>query len=122
MFHLLVNVWSTFSDCCHIYVGHHDVIPLAVSDVHPPRKPIYLFVLSLGVLPSTFVALHLPEIHDEIYRQITICNDDYRFVVYPHSSLPEFAVKYVVMILIHSERFPLETACFTLDVYVLLEF
>jgi len=43
-----------------------------VSDVHPPRE----LMLSLGVLSSEFVALHLPEIHDEIHRQITICYED----------------------------------------------
>ena len=80
-----------FSDFRHISVGPSDVIPLAVSDVCP--KPIYLFILFLGVLPNEFVTLHLPEMHDETYKQITICNDDFKFAVYPHSILQNFAVK-----------------------------
>jgi len=45
------------------------------------------FFVFVGVLPSEFVALHLPEIHDETCKQITICNDDYKFVAYSHSIL-----------------------------------
>ena len=71
-----------FPDFHHIFVGPSDVIPLAVSDVHPLRKLIYLFILFLGVLPIEIVALHLPEMHDETHIQITICND--YFFVYPH--------------------------------------
>ena len=47
----------------------------------------YLFVLSLRVLPSEFVALHLPEMHDKTHKQIIIWNDDYKFATYPHSIL-----------------------------------
>ena len=47
------------------YVGPSDVISLAVSDVRPLKKFIYLSVLSLGVLLSEFVVLHLPEMPDE---------------------------------------------------------
>jgi len=43
--------------------------------------------VSVRVLPSEFVALYFPEIHDETRRQITIYNDDYKFSVYPHSIL-----------------------------------
>ena len=50
-----------------IYVSPSDVIPLAVFDVHPLKKPIYLF-LSLGVILSESDALHLPVTHDEIPR------------------------------------------------------
>ena len=82
-----------FSGFHHIFVDLSHVIPFTVSDVRPPRKPLYRFVLSLGVLPSEFVALHLPEMHDETYKQITICNDDCKIIVYPHSILHEFAVK-----------------------------
>ena len=67
------NVFS-FSECLELFsnfhyisVGHSDVIPLAVSDVHPSRKPIYLFVLFVGVLPNEFVALHLPKMYGETY-------------------------------------------------------
>jgi len=80
-----------------------------VFDIRPPRKPIYLIFVIIGVLPRKFVALHLPEMHDETRKQITICNDDYKFVVYPHSILQEFAVKNMVIVMIHSERFFLET-------------
>ena len=85
-----MKVLKLFPDFRHISVGPNDVIPLAVSDVCP--KPIYLFILSLGVLSSEFVTLHLPEMHDETYKQI-ICNDDYKFAVYPHSILQKFTVK-----------------------------
>jgi len=74
-----------------------------------PLENSYIFVLSLGVLPSEFVALRLPEMHDETHKQITICNDDCKFAVYSHSILYEFAVKNVVMIKIHSKRFFLRT-------------
>ena len=57
-----------FSDFRHISVSLSDSIPLAVSDVRPPRKCIYLFVLSLGVLPNEFLVLHLPKIHDKIHK------------------------------------------------------
>jgi len=67
------NVFS-FSECLEfclelllIYVSPSDVIPLAVFDVHPLKKPIYLF-LSLGVILSESDALHLPVTHDEIPR------------------------------------------------------
>ena len=66
---------SSFSECLelffdfgHISVSPSDVIPIATSYVRPPRKCIYLFVLSLGVLPNEFLVLHLPEIHDKIHR------------------------------------------------------
>ena len=67
-----INCLELFPDFSHISVSPNDVIPLAVSDVHPLRKPIYLFVLFLGVLPSEFVALHLPKMHDETHKHITI--------------------------------------------------
>ena len=58
----------SFSDCLelfsnfdYIFVGFSNVTLLAVSNVYSPRKPIYLFILSLRVLPSEFVALHLFE-------------------------------------------------------------
>jgi len=71
-----------FLDFCHIFVCPSDVISLAVSDVRPPRKPIYIFIISLGVLPSEFIVLHLTAMHNETYKQIIICNDDYKFAVY----------------------------------------
>ena len=49
--------------------------------------------------------LHLPEIHDEIHRQITICYEDYKFAAYSHSILLKFVIKNMVMVMIHSERF-----------------
>jgi len=93
-----------FPDFHHIFIGPSDIIPLAISDVRPPKKKlIYLFILSLGVLPSEFVALHLPEMHDETHKQVTICNNKYKFVIYSHSILQEYIVKNVVMVVIHSE-------------------
>jgi len=53
--------------------------------------------------------LHLPEMHDETHKQITICNDDYKFIVQAYSILQKFAVKTVMMVTIHSERFSLRT-------------
>ena len=96
-----------FSDFSHISIGHSDVILLAVSDLCPFKKLIYLFVLSLGVLPSELVALYLPEMHDENHKQIKICNDGCKFAAYPHSILQKFALKNVLMVMIHSESFPL---------------
>ena len=81
-----------FSDFGHVSVGPSDVIPsmillvsLLLVSVRLLRRPIYLFVLFLGVLLSEFVALHLPEMHDKTYKQIIICNDDYKIVAYPYS-------------------------------------
>ena len=91
----LVNVWSYFLTFGHIFVGPSDVISVAVSDVRPPRKLIYLFFLSLRVLLIELVASHLPEMHDEAHKQITICNDTYKYAAYPHSILQEFVVKNV---------------------------
>ena len=128
MVHQVTSNVSPFSECLelfpdfkHISVAPSNIIPLVVFDVRPPRKPIYLFVLSLEVLPSEFVALHLPEMHDETYKHKIICND-YKFVAYPHSILQTFTIKNVVMTTIHSERFFLgtESRC-TLNAHVLLE-
>jgi len=82
-----------FLDFSHLSVSLSDVIPLAISDVRPPRKLIYLFVLSLGVTPSEYDALHLLVTHDEISKQIVIYNDDYKFAAYPHRNLQKFTVK-----------------------------
>jgi len=83
---------SSFSECLelfpnfdHIFVGPSDVILLAISDLHSPKKLIYLFVLPLRVLLSESVALRLSDIHDEICRQIIIYNDYYKFPAYPLS-------------------------------------
>jgi len=116
MLHQVTPSVSSFSEClelfldfCYISVGPSDIIPLAISDLCLSRKFIYLFVLSLRVLPSEFVALYLLEMHDDICKQITICNDDYKFDVYPYSILQEFTFKNVVIVTIHSERFSLGT-------------
>jgi len=100
------NYLELLSDFGHISISSSDVIPLTVSDIRPPREFVYLFVLSLGVLPSEFVALYLPEMHDETH--ITICSVDYKFAANPHSILG-FVVKNVMIVTIHSERFPLRT-------------
>jgi len=42
-------------------------------------------------------ALHFSVTHDEILRQIVTCNDDYKFITYPHSILQEFVVDDGVM-------------------------
>ena len=73
------------------------------------KKPIYLFVISLGLIPSELVALHFPKIHDEIQKQITICNDNYKFDAYPHNILQKIAVKNMMIVTIHSVRFSLGT-------------
>ena len=44
-----VSSFSDFFESLHILVSPSDVISLAVFDVRPPRKPIYLFFLSLRV-------------------------------------------------------------------------
>ena len=116
MIHQVTSSVSSFSEClkllsdfCHIFVDPNDGIQLAVSDTRPSRKHIYLFVLPIGVLPSEFVALHLPEMHDETRKQITICNDDCKFAVYLHGILQECIVKNMVMVMIYFEMFSLET-------------
>jgi len=47
--------------------------------------------------------------HDETHKHTIICNDKYKFAAYPHSIAQEFTVKNMVMVTIHSERFPLRT-------------
>ena len=53
-------------------------------DVRPLRKPIFLVFLSLTVIPDALILLVT---HDKIPRQITICNDDYKFTAYSYSIL-----------------------------------
>ena len=86
-----------FSDCLEFFpeffqtsVSPSNVIPLEVFNVRP-RKFIYLIYVCVGVLPSEFVALYLPEMHNETCKQITICIDDYKFAAYSHNILQEFA-------------------------------
>ena len=98
MFLLFNECLELFLDFGYISIGPSVDIPLLVSNVRPPRKSIYLSVLSLGVLPSEFVALHLLEMHDVTYKQITICNDNYKFTAYPHSILQEFIIKNVMIV------------------------
>ena len=49
--------------------------------------------------------MHLHVTHDEIHKQIAICNDDYKFAAYPYSSLHEFALDDEVTVTIHFEMF-----------------
>jgi len=68
------------------------------------KHPIYLILPSLGVMPRVPTALHLPVAHiDNITRQIAICNDTYKFVVYLYSILQEFTVDNKVMVTSHPE-------------------
>jgi len=39
-------------DFGYIFVGPSDIISVAVSDIRPLRKPIYIFALSLEALSS----------------------------------------------------------------------
>jgi len=81
----------------------NNVIPLAVAEVRPPRKHMPLFP-SLKVKPNASIALHLPIAHDETPRQVAICNDDYKFVVFQHSIiLQKFTVLNEVMAMFHPE-------------------
>ena len=57
-----------------------NVIPLEVFNIRPLRKFIRLIFVFVRILPSEFVALHLPEMHDETRKQITICNDEYNLL------------------------------------------
>ena len=95
MIHQVSSGVSLFSGCLEfspeflqISISPTNVIPLAMSEVRLPRKLMSFFPLSLGVEPNESIALHLPVAHDEISRQIAICNDHYIF----HSILQEFAV------------------------------
>jgi len=49
--------------------------------------------------------LYMMIIHDEILTQITICNDNNKFVEYSHKILQKFTVNDRVMVIIHFERF-----------------
>ena len=69
------------------------------------RKLIYLF-LYLGVIPSESDALNLPVTHDQISRQIAICNNNYKVDAYLHIILQKFTVDDEVMVTIHFDRFP----------------
>ena len=107
---------SSFNDCLEFFseffqtsVGPNNVILLEVFDVRHPRKLIYLIFVSVGILSSEIVALHLSEIYDETRRQITSCNDDYKFVAFSHSILQEFVAKKCGDGCDSLERFPLGT-------------
>ena len=73
-------------DFLPIFVSPH-VMPLAVSKVRLSRKPMSFFPPSLRVEPSESVALHFPVAYDETPKQIAICNDNYKFVTFSHSTL-----------------------------------
>ena len=92
-----------FLELFQISISSSDVIPLAMFATRPHRKPIYLFFLSLRVIPSESDALHFPVTRYEILRQITICNNDCKFAAYSHNILHEFTVYDEVMITIHFE-------------------
>ena len=64
----------------------------------PPKHPIYIIFSSLGIMPRVFIASHFPVAHDNLTRQIAICNDKYKFVAYSYSILQEFTVDNKVMI------------------------
>ena len=115
VFLLLMIIWSSFLSFFRLLSVL--VILCHLRCLRLPKKPVYPIFISVGVLPSDFVALYLLEVHDEICRQLTICNDDYKFTVYPHSTVQEFAIKNVVIVMIHSERFFLRPE----SLYVLLE-
>ena len=94
-----------------IFVSHSNVIPLGVSEVRLPRKPMSLFFKSLGVDPSEPVALHLPVTYDETPRQLAIFNVNYKFVAISYSNLQEFTVNevtgmfhHVIVMTLHSQR------------------
>ena len=66
---------SFFSGCLNfspqflqISVVPYNDIPLAISEVRPPRTHMPLFLLFLGVKHSESLALHLSVVHDEILR------------------------------------------------------
>jgi len=72
--------------------------------VCPPRHVISLILPSLGVMPKTSIALHLPIAHiDDITRSITICNDAYKFTANPSNILQEFVVDNKAMTTSHPE-------------------
>ena len=69
-----------------------------MSEVRVPRKPISFFLLPLGVGPSKSIALYLPVAHDETSKQISICNDNYKFIAFPRSIFQKFTVNEVTSI------------------------
>ena len=75
MIHQITHSVSLFSECLESFFdfglvsfGSSDIISFVVSDVCSLRKHIDLFVPTLGVLHSKFVALHLPKMHDETHK------------------------------------------------------
>ena len=77
---------------------------------------MYIHLGNLYISLSYLQKLHLMSpmyriclLHNKISRQIAICKDDYKFATYSHSILQEFALKNIVIVTIHSERFPLQT-------------
>jgi len=58
----LLDCLEFFPEFLQISIGPSNVIPLQVFDVCL-KKPIYLFLILVRVLPSEFVVLYLPEIH-----------------------------------------------------------
>ena len=101
-----VSSFSDFFESLHILVSPSDVISLAVFDVRPPRKPIYLFFLEF--ICSVWCICILSVAHDKILGHIAIYND-YKFAAYPYSTLQKFIVDNEVIITIHFEMFSLGT-------------
>ena len=60
--------------------------------------PIYIILSSIEVMSRVSIALHLPAVHDNLTRQIVICNDNYKFATYTYSILQEFAVDNKVIV------------------------
>jgi len=91
-----------FTDCLEL-VSKYSIPPLEGLDVCPPKHPIYIIFSSLGIMPRVFIASHFPVAHDNLTRQIAICNDKYKFVAYSYSILQEFAVDNKMVVTSHSE-------------------
>ena len=98
----MISGLSFFTGCLE-FVPMSSIPPLEGLDVCPPRYPVYIIFPSLGVMLRMFTALYLSVAHDNLTKQIAICNGNYKFAAYSYSILQEFAIDNKVIVTSHYE-------------------
>lgn len=83
----------------------HEIVPISTTS-EPREFPQVVCQINLSVsLSNKYIVLYLPVLHDETRIWITICNDNYKFIVFSHSILQEYVVVNEMMVMVCAERF-----------------